>query len=55
MTRSTTPPEADAGELKRFGIVTVTSEQFLVGPYRYSNRADAIAEAKRHPAAGNDG
>jgi hypothetical protein len=49
------PPEADSAELKRFGIVRVTSEQYLVGPYRYSSRADAIAEARRHPPAGNDG
>lgn len=55
MTLSTTPHEADPAELKKFGIATVTTEQFLVGPYRYTNRADAIAEAKRHPAAGNDG
>lgn len=54
MTAPTTPPEAGSAELKRFGIITLTSEQYLVGPYRYSNRADAIAEARRHPAAGND-
>ena len=54
MTLTPTPPEADIAELKRFGILTVTSEHFLVGPYRYSSRADAIAEARRHPPAGND-
>jgi hypothetical protein len=54
MTVKTMPPEADSPELKRFGILAMTTEQFLVGPYRYTNRADAIAEAKRHPAAGND-
>ena len=50
----TAPPEADPAELRLFGIPTVTSEHFLVDPYRYTNRADAIAEAKRHPPAGND-
>ena len=54
MTPTPTPPEADLAELKRFGIVTVTSAHYLVGPYRYSSRADAIAEAMRHPPAGND-
>lgn len=54
MTPTATPPEAELAELKRFGIVAVTSEQYLVGPYRYSSRADAIAEARRHPPAGND-
>jgi hypothetical protein len=54
MTVQTIPPEADAAELKRFGILAVTTEQFLVGPYRYTERADALAEAKRHPPAGND-
>lgn len=54
MTPLSTPPEADSAELKRFGIITVTSEHYLVGPYRYSSRADAIAEARRHPPAGND-
>lgn len=54
MTPTPTLPEADAAELKRFGIVTVTSEHYLVGPYRYTSRADAVAEARRHPPAGND-
>lgn len=52
MTAPITPSETDAAELKRFGIVMVTTPQYIVGRYRYNNRADAIAEAKRH-LAGN--
>lgn len=50
----TTPPEADAAELTRLGITRVRTDRFHVGPYRYANLADAIAEAKRDRAPGND-
>ena len=36
------------------GITRLTSEHFQVGPYVYSNRADAVAQAKRSRVAGND-
>jgi hypothetical protein len=39
--------KADPAELARLGIVRVASEHFLVGSYRYSRLADAIAEARR--------
>ena len=55
------PPEAKgeagaegAAELERLGIRRVATEHFLVGPYRYSRLGDAIAEARRNPAAEND-
>ena len=51
---TTTPPEAHADDLARLGITRVTTERFHVGPYRYANLADAIAEAKRGRVAGND-
>ena len=39
---------ADAAEqLVRLGIVRVASDTFHVGPYRYSNIADARAQAER--------
>jgi hypothetical protein len=38
---------ADPAELSRLGIRRVATEYFLVGPYRYSSLADAIAEARR--------
>jgi hypothetical protein len=39
---------ADAAEqILRLGIVRVASEHFQVGPYRYTNLADAIAQAER--------
>lgn len=37
----------DPAELARLGIRRVASEHFLVGAYRYSRLADAIAEARR--------
>lgn len=55
MTSAPTPPEADIAELKRFGLVAETGEQFLVGRYRYGSRAaDSKPEAGRPPPAGND-
>jgi hypothetical protein len=40
----------DEGELEtmeRYGITRVDAVVYLVGPYRYSKFADALAEAKR--------
>lgn len=51
---TTIMPEADAAELARLGITRVRSERFHVGPYRYANLADAIAEAKRGRVPRND-
>jgi hypothetical protein len=34
-------------ELDKFGIVTVPTEVFLWGGYRYTNARDALAAAKR--------
>jgi hypothetical protein len=51
---TTIPPAADAAELARLGITRVSTERFHVGPYRYANLADAIAEARRGRVAGND-
>lgn len=44
---------ADAREqLVRLGIVTVASEYFQVGTYRYTNMVDARAQAERARAEG---
>jgi hypothetical protein len=51
---TTTPPETNAAALARLGITRVSTERFHVGPYRYANLADAIAEATRGRVAGND-
>ncbi len=42
-----TARDADAAELARLGIARVKSENFRVGPYRYTNLADAIVRARR--------
>jgi hypothetical protein len=39
-------------EMTKYGITCVQISQFIYGGYRYTNLADAIAEAKRHPRAG---
>jgi hypothetical protein len=47
-------PFADDAELRRLGIIRVTTERFHVGPHLYANLEDAIAQAKRGRIAGND-
>lgn len=47
-------PELDTAALSRLGITRVAAENFHVGPYRYSNLADALAQAKRGRIADND-
>ena len=47
-------PSPDEAELSGLGITRLTTERFQVGPYVYTNRADAIAQAKRSRVAGND-
>jgi hypothetical protein len=49
--------DADRGseaveEMAKYGITCTQISQFFYGGYRYTNLADAIAEAKRHPRAG---
>ena len=39
-------------EMAKYGITFAQTGQFFYGDYRYTNLADAIAEAKRHPHAG---
>jgi hypothetical protein len=46
--------DADLGreaveEMAKYGITCTQISQFFYGGYRYTNLADAIAEAKRHP------
>jgi len=48
-----TVPEMDAVELGRLGITLVSTESYQVGPYRYGSLADALAEAKRGRARGD--
>jgi hypothetical protein len=31
------------------GVTRIVSETFAVGPYRYTNLADAVAQARRTP------
>jgi hypothetical protein len=49
--------DADLGseaveEMATYGIKCVQISQFSYGDYRYTNLADAVAEAKRHPRKG---
>jgi hypothetical protein len=53
-------PTEDAGDamdtaeletMERYGITRVPAAVYLVGPYRYSNLPDALAEAKRREIA----
>ncbi len=39
-------------EMAKYGITCSQTSLFFYGAYRYTNLADAIAEAKRHPSAG---
>jgi hypothetical protein len=43
--------EADLEAMQRYGITRVPAAVYLVGPYRYSKLADALAEAKRREIA----
>jgi hypothetical protein len=36
-------------EMAKYGVKYAQISQFFYGSYRYTNLADAIAEAKRHP------
>jgi len=38
--------------MAKYGVSRAQLDQFFYGGYRYTNLADAIAEAKRHPPAG---
>jgi NH3-dependent NAD+ synthetase len=42
-------------EMAKYGIKYAQISQFLYGRYRYTNLADAIAEAKRHPTQDDRG
>jgi hypothetical protein len=57
MPEHTNRSDADLGseaveEMAKYGITCAQISQFFYGGYRYTNLADAIAEAKRHPRAG---
>lgn len=43
--------ETEAAMMARYGIVRVPADHFLVGGYRYTSLADAIAQARRAHAA----
>jgi hypothetical protein len=56
MPEHTNQSDADIGseaveEMAKYGIKCAQISQFFYGDYRYTNLADAIAEAKRHPQA----
>lgn len=42
---------AELEAMERYGITRVPAAVYLVGPYRYSKLADALAEAKRREIA----
>jgi hypothetical protein len=49
-------PEPDRELLERHGIAVVRADQYHVGRYRYTNLADAIAQAvRRATSSGSDG
>lgn len=49
-------PADDDGELmRRHGIALVRADQYHVDGYRYTNLADALAQAARRTAATDDG
>lgn len=51
--RSDSDLDSEAAEATaKYGIKRAQISQFFYGDYRYTNLADAIAEAKRHPPAG---
>lgn len=43
---------AQANDLEPLGITRTLVEAFAIGPYRYTNRADAIAQARRMKVGG---
>ncbi|HET9645607.1 MAG TPA: hypothetical protein VFP68_20130 [Burkholderiaceae bacterium] len=43
--------DAELEAMQRYGITRVPDVVYLVGPYRYSKLADALAEAKRREIA----
>ena len=50
----TTPSDASLSieavqEMTKYGVTCSQTSLFFYGTYRYTNLADAIAEAKRHP------
>ena len=59
MTSGDNPMSADArdrGLAERHGVVVVRADQYHVDGYRYTNLADAMAQAQRRTAAsGMDG
>jgi len=57
MLQYTSSSDADLGgealaEMAKYAIKCAQISQFFYGGYRYTNLADAIAEAKRRPDAG---
>jgi hypothetical protein len=49
---SVSSPGISADEIKRHGIVDITSERFEVGGDRYDRLSDAVAEARRRNELG---
>jgi len=42
--------KAELDTMERYGITRVPAAAYIIGPYRYSKLADAVAEAKRQAA-----
>lgn len=49
------PPEDKSAQLARYGILSVATEHYTVGDYRYSKMEDAVAEARRRNARSGGG
>ena len=44
----------DMEDMKKYDITRAPADYFFVGNYRYTNLADAIAQAKRQRARGSN-
>jgi hypothetical protein len=48
-------PDNEAADLARYGISRVRSHSYHLGDFRYSNIADAVAQARRVERSAKDG
>lgn len=46
------PPQNPDAEMERYGITRVTVETFIYKSYRYTNLADALAQAELEHSGG---
>jgi len=53
VTDASRPSAETESELTRYGIVRVPADHYEFGGYRYTNLADAVAEARRRQVGGS--